>query len=61
MATNENMVTERTTDGDKPAKIAKVKSYAIMTISFDISPFLELGIGFNKKVIKSMIIPTCKP
>jgi hypothetical protein len=61
MATNENIVTERTIDGDKPAKMAKDQSERTMIPNFSKEPFLELQMGFNKKVININIKPTCKP
>lgn len=61
MATNENIVTDRTTDGANPAKIPNIHSDAITIISFMIEPFLLFGIGFNKKVINNKMHPTCNP
>ncbi len=57
MATNENIVTERTTDGAMPAIRANENSEATIKVNFRNEPFLVLGIGLSKKVIKSKINP----
>ena len=61
IATNENIVTERTTDGAKPAKIPNAHNEIKTITNFMIEPFLVFGSGFSKKVIKSKMNPTCKP
>ena len=40
------MVTERTIDGDRPAKIANDQSDKTTKVNFNREPFLELLIGF---------------
>ena len=50
MARKENMVTERTIDGDRPAKIANDQSDKTTKVNFNSEPFLELLIGLSKKV-----------
>ena len=61
MTKNENMVTERTTDGDNPAKIANDHKENKVISNLVVFPFLEFGIERSKKVINPMINPTCKP
>jgi len=61
MVRKENMVTDRTIEGARLAMMAKVHSAVIMSIALLNVPFLELGMGFNKKVINSMMKPTCRP
>ena len=61
IATNENIVTERTTDGASPAKIPNKDNETRITINFINEPFLVLGIGFSTKVMKINIKPMCKP
>ena len=61
MAKNENIVTERTTEGDNPAKIANAQSDRRIMANLEKCPFLELGIGFKSKFINPKIKPTCNP
>ena len=61
MATNENMVTERITDGANPAKIPNSQSEHKMAINFNNEPFLLLGTGFSIKVTNNKINPMCNP
>ncbi|GGE99658.1 hypothetical protein GCM10011518_06340 [Flavobacterium limi] len=61
IAKNENMTTERKTQGDKPEITANIISEITMAINFIKDPFRVFPIGFNIKVIKSIIKPTCSP
>ena len=61
MATNENIVTERTTEGAKPAIIPKANREARMIANFKNEPFLVLGMGLRMNVTKIKINPICKP
>ena len=61
MATNENMVAERTTEGANPAMIPKLNKEARMMSSFINEPRLVLGIGFRIKVTKIKMNPMCSP
>ena len=55
MATNENIATERTTEGAKPAIIPKDDKDKRMIINLINAPRLVLGNGFKRKVTKSKI------
>ena len=55
IATNENIVTERTTDGARPAINANENKETRMRVSFINEPFRVLGIGLSKKVINNKI------
>ena len=57
-ATKENIVTERTTEGESPAKIANPHRLIMIVNNRMILPNLFFGSGFNKKVINSKINPT---
>ena len=61
MATNENIVTERTTEGAKPAMIPKMNKETRMISNFRNEPLLVLGIGFRMNVTKTKINPICNP
>jgi hypothetical protein len=52
MATNENIVTDRSTDGAKPASNPKEESEARMIINLINEPRRVLGKGFRRKVTK---------
>ena len=60
-ATNENMVAERTIDGDKPAIKANSQSEIRIMANFKIRPLRCLGSGFKRKFRNSKINPTCNP
>ena len=60
-ATKENIVTDLTTEGESPAKIAKVHSKMMVINSRSKLAFLVLGSGLRIKLIKTKIKPTCKP
>ena len=60
-ATKENMVTERTTDGAKPATIPKDHNASNTIKSLNNEALGVLENGFNKKVMNNKIKPTCKP
>ena len=60
-ATNENIVTERITEGESPANIANPQRQMIIVNKRIVFPNLFLGKGFNKNVMKSKINPTCNP
>ena len=55
------MVTDRTTEGAKPAKIPNNQSELTITINFNKAPFRLLGTGFRIKVTNSKMKPICKP
>lgn len=61
IATNENIVTERTTDGESPAKIANPQRLIIIVNNRVVLPILFFGSGFNRKVINNKMNPTCNP
>jgi hypothetical protein len=61
MATNENIVTDRTTEGAKPATIPKSHKANTIIINFKRDPFLLLGTGFIIKVTNNKINPLCNP
>ena len=54
-------MTERTTDGAKPAIIAKEDNERSIIINLSNEPRLVLGTGFNIKVTKSNMNPICNP
>lgn len=60
-ATNVNIVTDRTTEGESPANIANPQRLMIMVNNRIVFPVLFFGKGFNKNVMKSKINPTCNP
>jgi hypothetical protein len=55
------MVTDRTTDGARPAIMANDNSEIRMRVSFISEPLRVLGIGLSKKANKSKIKPICRP
>ena len=55
------MVTDLTTDGDKPARIPNNHSELIITNSFNKDPFLLFGTGLSIKVTNNKMKPICKP
>ena len=61
MATNENIVTDRITDGANPAINPKEISENRITMSLNIEPRFVLGNGLSRKVTKSNIKPMCNP
>jgi hypothetical protein len=61
MATNENIVTDRTTEGAKPARIPNNQSEHNMTINCNKEPLLLFGTGLSIKVTNSKTKPMCKP
>ena len=61
IAINENIVTDRTTDGESPANKAKIHNVKMMILNLNSDPCLFFGKGFNKNVTNSNKYPTCKP
>ena len=61
MATNENIVTDRSTDGAKPAKTPKNDKVTIINSNFSNRLAFVLAKGDKIKVIKVNNKPTCKP
>ena len=58
---NENIVTERTTEGESPAKSANDQSPKMIIINLMKLPDLEFGIGFSRNNKMYIIMPTCNP
>jgi hypothetical protein len=52
IATNENIVTDRTTEGAKPARIPKENKQHRIISNLIKEPRFVLGMGFNIKVAK---------
>ena len=61
MATNENIATERTTEGANPAINPKSDNDSRMITNLMKEPRLVLGKGLRRKVTKSSINPMCNP
>ncbi|MNL51921.1 hypothetical protein D3C87_1750600 [compost metagenome] len=61
MAKNENITTDRKTQGDKPEIMANIISEVKIAINFIKEPFRVLPIGFRIKAINIIIKPTCSP
>ena len=55
------MVTERTTEADRPAIKANEKRLVKMRHNFKNEPFLVFGMGWSIKFKNKKIKPTCKP
>jgi hypothetical protein len=60
IATNENIVTDRTTEGAKPARIPKENKQHRIISNLIKEPRFVLGMGFNKSC-KIKIKPICNP
>ena len=60
-AIKENIVTERTTEGENPATKAKHHKTKTMVITFNKRYRFVLGRKFRKKFKNNNTKPTCKP
>jgi hypothetical protein len=61
IATNENIVTDRTTDGDIPAKIANPQRLTKTMLIRIQEYFFVWGRGLSRKLMNNRIKPTCSP